>query len=256
MFTDPELARIGLGEAEAKERGIRYRLAKIPMVADLRTRTLSETRGFMKALIDTKSDRILGFTAFGVGAGEIMAAVQVAMIAELPFTALRDAIFTHPTLTEGLVMLFSAVPPISKVDEPPQNLVTTNANGIVDLACNLSVVETVNRLESLLKAKGIKVFARIDQAAEAAAVGLTMRPMVLLIFGDPKAGTPLMNRYSSLAIDLPLKALVWESDDSKVWLSYNSPEYLRQRHSMVAHPFGPIGNLLQTAARYEATPKE
>jgi pyruvate/2-oxoglutarate dehydrogenase complex dihydrolipoamide dehydrogenase (E3) component len=114
MFTDPELARIGLSETEAKKSGIAYRLAKIPMAAVLRARTLSETRGFMKTLIDTASDRVLGFTAFGVGAGEIMAAVQVAMIAGLPYTVLRDAIFTHPTLSEGLIQLFSVVPPISK----------------------------------------------------------------------------------------------------------------------------------------------
>jgi pyruvate/2-oxoglutarate dehydrogenase complex dihydrolipoamide dehydrogenase (E3) component len=111
MFTDPEFARIGLSEAEAKARGISYRLAKIPMAAVLRTRTLSETRGFMKALIDTGSDRILGFTVFGVEAGEIIASVQVAMIAGLPYTALRDAIFTHPTMLEGLIPLFTEVPP-------------------------------------------------------------------------------------------------------------------------------------------------
>jgi pyruvate/2-oxoglutarate dehydrogenase complex dihydrolipoamide dehydrogenase (E3) component len=111
MFTDPEFARIGLSETEANERGIAYRLAKIPLVAILRTRTLSETRGFLKALIDTESDRILGFTVLGVEAGEIMATVQVAMLAGLPYTALRDAIFTHPTMLEGLVPLFAAVPP-------------------------------------------------------------------------------------------------------------------------------------------------
>jgi pyruvate/2-oxoglutarate dehydrogenase complex dihydrolipoamide dehydrogenase (E3) component len=110
MFTDPEFARIGLSETEAKERGIDYRLAKMPMAADLRTRTLSETRGFMKALIETKSDRILGLTVLGVGAGEIIAPVQVAMLAGMPYTALRDTIFTHPTLAEGLVTLFSNVP--------------------------------------------------------------------------------------------------------------------------------------------------
>ncbi|HUA37433.1 MAG TPA: FAD-dependent oxidoreductase [Candidatus Sulfopaludibacter sp.] len=113
MFTDPEFARIGLSETEAKARGIGYRLAKIPMVAVLRARTLSETRGFMKALIDNNSDCILGFTAFGVGAGDTMATVQVAMLAGLPYTALRDAIFTHPTLPEGLIPLFTNVPPVS-----------------------------------------------------------------------------------------------------------------------------------------------
>ncbi len=110
LFTDPELAHVGLSETEAKAKGIPYRLAKLPMAAVLRTRTLSETRGFMKALIDTASDRILGFTAFGPNAGEIMGAVQIAMIAGLPYTALRDAVLTHPTLLEGLVYLFSAVP--------------------------------------------------------------------------------------------------------------------------------------------------
>ncbi len=112
LFTDPEFARICLSETEAKEQGIAYRLAKIPMTADLRTRTLSETRGFMKALIDAQSDRILGFAMFGVMAGEVMATVQVAMLAGLPYTALRDAVFTHPTMLEGLIALFSAVPPI------------------------------------------------------------------------------------------------------------------------------------------------
>lgn len=113
MFTDPEFARIGLSETEAKVRGIAYRLAKIPMNGVLRARTLSETRGLMKALIDDKSDHILGFTAFGVGAGDTLATVQITMLAGLPYTALRDAIFTHPTLPEGLIPLFSNVPPMS-----------------------------------------------------------------------------------------------------------------------------------------------
>jgi pyruvate/2-oxoglutarate dehydrogenase complex dihydrolipoamide dehydrogenase (E3) component len=108
LYTDPELARIGLSEAEAVTRGVAYRLFKVPMEANLRARTLSETRGFMKALVEAQGDRILGFTAFGVGAGEILAAVQIAMIAGLPYTALRDAVLTHPTLVEGLIPLFSS----------------------------------------------------------------------------------------------------------------------------------------------------
>lgn len=108
LFTDPELARIGFSEKEAAAQGIAYRLAKIPMAAALRTRTLSETRGFMKALISA-DDQILGFTAFGAEAGEVLAVVQVAMSAGLPYTRLRDTIFTHPTIAEGLVALFSAV---------------------------------------------------------------------------------------------------------------------------------------------------
>jgi pyruvate/2-oxoglutarate dehydrogenase complex dihydrolipoamide dehydrogenase (E3) component len=106
LFTDPELARVGLNEREAQAKDIGYRLFSVPMDANLRARALGETRGFMKALVETESDRILGFTALGVGAGEIMAAVQVAMIAGLPHTALRDAVLTHPTLVEGLTPLF------------------------------------------------------------------------------------------------------------------------------------------------------
>jgi pyruvate/2-oxoglutarate dehydrogenase complex dihydrolipoamide dehydrogenase (E3) component len=108
LFTDPELARVGLSETEAEAKGIGYRLFKVPMETNLRARTLSETRGFVKALVETDSDRVLGFTAFGVGAGEILAAVQIAMIAGLPYTALRDAVLTHPTLAEGLIPLFSS----------------------------------------------------------------------------------------------------------------------------------------------------
>jgi len=108
LFTDPELAHIGLSETEAQAQGIAYRLFKVPMEANLRARSLSETRGFVKALAEADSDRILGFTAFGVGAGEVLAAVQVAMIAALPYTALRDAVLTHPTLAEGLIPLFSS----------------------------------------------------------------------------------------------------------------------------------------------------
>ena len=110
LFTDPELARVGLSENEARAAGLAYRLFRIPMAADLRTRTLSETRGFMKALVAEGSDRILGFTVFGVDAGEIMSAVQLAMLGGLPYTAVRDAIMTHPTLMEGLVVLFSSAP--------------------------------------------------------------------------------------------------------------------------------------------------
>ena len=110
LFTDPELARVGLSEREARERGVAYRLVKIPLEHVLRTRTLSETRGFLKALIEKGGDRILGFTAFGAEAGEVMAVAQVAMAAGLPYTALRDAVLTHPTMAEGLADLFSSAP--------------------------------------------------------------------------------------------------------------------------------------------------
>jgi pyruvate/2-oxoglutarate dehydrogenase complex dihydrolipoamide dehydrogenase (E3) component len=110
MFTDPELARVGLNESEAKKRGIAYRLAKIPMADVRRAAALVETRGFVKMLIDAHSDRILGITAFGIEASEMVAAVQTAMFGGLPYTVLRDAIFTHPTVSEGLVFLLASVP--------------------------------------------------------------------------------------------------------------------------------------------------
>ena len=117
LFTDPELARIGLNESEAKGGNVGYRLFKVSIEANLRARTLGETQGFMKALVEADGDRILGFTALGVGAGEIMAAVQVAMIAESPYTALRDAVLTHPTLSEGLIPLFSSAATIHKAED-------------------------------------------------------------------------------------------------------------------------------------------
>jgi pyruvate/2-oxoglutarate dehydrogenase complex dihydrolipoamide dehydrogenase (E3) component len=117
LFTDPELARIGLSEKEAKAQGIAYRLFKIPMEEVMRATTLSETRGFLKALIAVNEDHILGFTGFGVGAAEIMTAVQIAMGAGLPYTVLRDTILTHPTLVEGLIPLFSSAPSVQNIAE-------------------------------------------------------------------------------------------------------------------------------------------
>ena len=111
MFTDPELVRVGRNESEARRDGVEYRLARMPMANVLRTRTVSEPRGFMKMLIGARSDEILGFTAFGVEASELMAAVQTAMVGRMPFTMLRDAIFTHPTVSEGLVFLLGQVEP-------------------------------------------------------------------------------------------------------------------------------------------------
>ncbi len=123
---------------------------------------------------------------------------------------------------------------------------TQDEKGVVDISSSRSVPETVDRLEAFLKSKGMKIFLRLDQAAEAAAVGVAMEPAVLLLFGNPAVGTPLMNRYPSLAIDIPLKALVWKSVDG-VRVSYNSPEYLRKRHGMETPPFANIGALMEAA---------
>jgi len=105
-------------------------------------------------------------------------------------------------------------------------------NGIVDVPGNRSVDETVERLKSILQSKGITLFALIDHSGEAEKVGMKMPPTKLLIFGSPKGGTPLMLAAPSVAIDLPLKILVWEDGQGKVWLSYNSPEYLKERHDL------------------------
>jgi pyruvate/2-oxoglutarate dehydrogenase complex dihydrolipoamide dehydrogenase (E3) component len=110
MYTDPEVARVGWNESEARRRGIGYRLLTLPMAAVLRTRTLSEPRGFMKMLIAADSDEILGFTVFGAEASELMAAVQTAMIGRVPYTALRSAIYAHPTVAEGLTFLLRNTP--------------------------------------------------------------------------------------------------------------------------------------------------
>jgi uncharacterized protein (DUF302 family) len=106
--------------------------------------------------------------------------------------------------------------------------------GIIDIPSPYSVPETLARLQSVLKEKGVTVFALIDHCGEAAKAGLEMRPTQLLIFGNPKAGTPLMVAAPSAAIDLPLKALAWQDAQGKVWLSYNAPGYLQQRHGFPA----------------------
>jgi len=110
MFTDPPLARVGLSEGEAQCQGIEARVAKLPIGAVLRTHTIGETQGFMKALVAAHDDSILGLTMIGPEAGEVMASVQMAMLAGLPYMDLRDAILAHPTMAEGLRSLFSNVP--------------------------------------------------------------------------------------------------------------------------------------------------
>ncbi len=104
------------------------------------------------------------------------------------------------------------------------------ANGIISKPSNRSVDQTVEKIESILQARGVTLFAVIDHSREAARAGFGMRPTRLLIFGSPKAGTPVMLAAPSIAIDLPLKILVWEDDRGQTWLSYNSQAYLQQRH--------------------------
>jgi uncharacterized protein (DUF302 family) len=111
---------------------------------------------------------------------------------------------------------------------------TREHDGIVDRLSNHTVDETTSRLQTALEKAGVRIFALIDHSGEAAKAELTMRPTKLLIFGNPKAGTPLMLAAPSVAIDLPLKVLVWEDEQGKTWISYNSSDYLLQRHHLPA----------------------
>jgi uncharacterized protein (DUF302 family) len=130
-------------------------------------------------------------------------------------------------------------------------MATLPGSGMVHLRSHHSVRETLQRVEAVLQAHGLNVFCRVDHSGEAEKVGLKMRPTQVLIFGAPKAGTPLMVASPTLAIDLPLKALAWEDAGGTVWLSYNSPEYLQQRHNVPDDLIKNItgaGALLQQAA--------
>ena len=111
-------------------------------------------------------------------------------------------------------------------------MVPESNNGLVSKLSNRSVDDTVATLEALLKDNGIKLFALIDHSGEAHKVGLTIRPTKLLIFGSPKVGTPVMEAVPTIAIDLPLKVLIWEDGRGKVWVTYNSPEYLQARYGL------------------------
>lgn len=144
------------------------------------------------------------------------------------------------------VLLIGLALPASPASHPVKK-----KNGIVDIRSNHSVDETVERVKNILQAKGITLFVLIDHSGEAEKVGIKMRPTKLLIFGSPKAGTPLMLAAPSIAIDLPLKILVWEDAEGKVWLSYNSPEYLQERHGLPAdlvQNIAVVGSLAAKAA--------
>src|SRR5271156_5272950 len=123
---------------------------------------------------------------------------------------------------------------VVSLTSPAENGTVGNKTGIVNVPSHHSVDETVDKIKDILTSKGITLFALVDHSGEAAKVGLKMPPTKLLIFGSPKAGTPLMLAAPSVAIDLPLKLLVWEDAQGKVWVSYNSPEYLQHRHDFPA----------------------
>jgi uncharacterized protein (DUF302 family) len=122
--------------------------------------------------------------------------------------------------------------------------------GIISKASKYSVPETLDRVDALLRSKGIKIFVRVDHSGEAEKAGLKMPPTQLLIFGNPKGGTPVMLAAPTAAIDLPLKALAWQDGDGKVWLSYNDPEYLKRRFGLTDDQIKTIvgtGSLIEQA---------
>jgi uncharacterized protein (DUF302 family) len=129
-------------------------------------------------------------------------------------------------------------------------------NGMQHLSSPYSVEETLKRVESLLQEKGLTIFCRVDHSGEAEKVGLKMHPTQLILFGSPKGGTPVMVASPTVAIDLPLKALIWEDAAGKVWVSYNSPEYLEQRHNVPADLIQNIsgaGRLLELAVKSDSS---
>jgi uncharacterized protein (DUF302 family) len=127
-------------------------------------------------------------------------------------------------------------------------------DGLTTLPSSHGPKETMNRLEAEVKAKGMTVFARVDHAAGAADVGLSLRPTELLIFGNAKAGTPLMQSVQTLGIDLPLKALVWQDASGHTWLSYNDPSWLAKRHGLDVEPaVGAMAAALDAIARTATT---
>jgi uncharacterized protein (DUF302 family) len=111
-------------------------------------------------------------------------------------------------------------------------MTASRSNGIIDIPSNHSVDETVEKLKGILQANGVTLFALVDHSGEAEKAGMKMQPTKLLIFGNPKAGTPVMLAAPRSAIDLPLKILIWEDSQGKVWVAYNSPVYLQERHSL------------------------
>jgi uncharacterized protein (DUF302 family) len=127
----------------------------------------------------------------------------------------------------------------------------SGGTGIVNLRSNHSVDETVQKLKGILEAKRITLFVMVDHSGEAEKAGLKMRPTKLLIFGNPEAGTPLMIAAPSIALDLPLKILIWEDNDGQVWITYNSMDYLKERHSLPQMPLARIA-VVETLASHIA----
>jgi pimeloyl-ACP methyl ester carboxylesterase len=210
LYSDPQVAHVGLTEREAQEQGIAVKVAKLPMAAVLRTRTISETQGFMKALIAPDSGRILGFTMVGAEAGEVMTVVQMAMQAGFPYTILRDSVLSHPTMAEGLNVLFSTVKP---ADIAVNSKIAKNAKK--ETACWPET--SIRRVE----ADGVTVFYREAGPADS--------PVVLLLHGFPTSSFQyreliprLADRYRVIAPDLPGFGFTEVPDQRKYVYSFDA----------------------------------
>ena len=152
------------------------------------------------------------------------------------------------TMKHLVAVLLFAIVPVST----PVAAQSTESTGLISRISPFSVAATLDRLEAVLKAKGVKIFARIDHAAEAQGTGMSLRPTELLIFGNPKAGTPLMRANQSIGLDLPMKALAWQDAQGQVQLTWNSPDYLTSRHALDAEfnkNLAAVGGLIEAALK-------
>jgi uncharacterized protein (DUF302 family)/uncharacterized membrane protein YidH (DUF202 family) len=229
---------------------------------------------FLRALGQTESRGFIGVhgSSFWFGPVLILLGVIVTALSAWNHFSLirtlnrRESPFDHPSwLGLGLAVVLAAIgvamtiylisvrdpPPGYREEQEESSMATTLDNGITTLPSRHSVDDTVARLEELLKTKGVKLFALIDHSGEAEKVGLQLRPTKVLIFGNPKAGTPLMVASPTIALDLPLKVLISEDAAGAVWVSYNTPAYLQARHGLSAdllQNIAVVGGLSSSAA--------
>lgn len=247
LYIDPPLGRAGMTEKEALSTGRPLLVGKRPMTKVGRAVEKGESQGFMKIVIDAETKRILGAAILGTGGDEAIHSILDVMYAKAPYTLIQRAVHIHPTVSELIPTMLgelkSSGGPVAK--SAPAAPVR---DGITSIASSHSVDATLEKLQASLRAKGVKIFAVIDHSGEAAAVGMPMRNTKLIIFGNPKAGTPLMLASPTAALDLPLKILIWEDANGQAWLTFNTVEFLRSRHGLPENLSGNIAVIEALAA--------
>lgn len=247
LYIDPPLGRAGMTEKEALKTGRPLLVGKRPMTKVGRAVEKGESQGFMKVVIDAETKRILGAAILGTGGDEAIHSILDVMYAKAPYTLIQRAMHIHPTVSELIPTMLGELESIGGA--APQT--TPSQDGIVSIPSRHGVDATLEKLTAMLAAKSVKVFAVIDHSGEAEKAGMKMRNTKLVIFGNPKAGTPLMVASPTAALDLPLKILIWEDGDGRVWLTYNSVEFVRTRHHLaedLAANISIIGALAANAA--------